>query len=33
VPEDPFVIASAGRSRFRVDDLLALAALVERLRP
>jgi hypothetical protein len=32
VPEDPFVVTSAGRSWFRVDDLLALAALVERLR-
>jgi hypothetical protein len=31
--EDAFAQASAGRSWFRVDDLLALAALLERLRP
>jgi hypothetical protein len=30
-PPEPFVEASAGRSLFRVDDLLALAALVSRL--
>ena len=29
---DPFVAVAAGRSRFRVDDLLALAGLLERLR-
>jgi len=33
IPEDPFVVASAGRSRFRVTDLIDLAALVARLRP
>ena len=32
VPDDPFVLAAAGRSRFRVDDLIDLAALVRRLR-
>jgi hypothetical protein len=31
VPEDPFVVVAAGRSPFRVDDLLRLADLVERL--
>lgn len=29
---DPFVVVAAGRSRLRVDDLLALAGLLERLR-
>jgi len=32
VAEDPFVVVAAGRSRFRVADLLELAALVGRLR-
>ena len=32
-PADPFVVVAAGRSPFRVQDLLALAALLERLRP
>jgi len=32
VPEDAFVAVAAGRSRFRVEDLVALAALVLRLR-
>src|SRR3989304_4004889 len=32
VPEDAFVTVAAGRSRFRVEDLVALAALVLRLR-
>ena len=31
--EDPFVVAAAGRSWFRVVDLIELAALVARLRP
>jgi hypothetical protein len=30
--EDPFVVVAAGRSRFRVDDLVDLVALVLRLR-
>jgi hypothetical protein len=30
---DPFVVMAAGRSAFRVQDLLALAGLLERLRP
>jgi hypothetical protein len=29
--EDPFVVLAAGRSPFRVEDLLALADLVSRL--
>jgi hypothetical protein len=29
---DPFVAVAAGRSPFRVEDLLALAGLLERLR-
>ena len=33
VPEDVFVAVAAGRSRFRVQDLVDLAALVLRLRP
>lgn len=31
--EDPFVVAAAGRSWFRVVDLIELTALVARLRP
>ena len=31
VSEDPFVATSAGRSRFRVDDLLDLADLLKSL--
>jgi len=30
--EDPFVVVAAGRSRWRGEDLLALAALVRELR-
>jgi hypothetical protein len=30
---DPFVAVAAGRSAFRVDDLLALASLLDGLRP
>ena len=33
VAEDPFVIVSAGRSAFRVADLLMLADLIEALKP
>jgi hypothetical protein len=29
---DPFVVVSAGRAHFRVEDLLALADLVRRLK-
>ncbi|NCQ34187.1 hypothetical protein GW813_03715 [bacterium] len=32
VPEDPFVTLAAGRSPFRVDDLIELASVVLRLR-
>jgi hypothetical protein len=32
-PPDPFVVLSAGRSAFRPADLLALARLMEELRP
>lgn len=32
-PPDPFDVVSAGRSAFRVDDLVALAALLDGLRP
>lgn len=32
VPGDAFVAVAAGRSRFRAEDLVALAALVLRLR-
>ena len=32
VPDDPFVVVAAGRSHFRVEDLIDLAALVRRLR-
>ena len=31
-PADPFVVIAAGRSPFRVQDLLDLAGLLERLR-
>jgi Family of unknown function (DUF5372) len=31
-PEDPFVVVAAGRSPLRVDDLVALAGLIETLR-
>ncbi len=31
VAEDPFVVASAGRAYFRVQDLLELSALIESL--
>jgi hypothetical protein len=31
VGEDPFVVIAAGRSSFRVEDLVRLAQLVERL--
>jgi hypothetical protein len=31
-PEDPFITAGAGRSRFRVQDLIDLAALLRGLR-
>ena len=30
-PPDPFVLAAAGRSFFRIKDLLALAALLREL--
>jgi hypothetical protein len=33
IPEDTFVAVAAGRSRFRVQDLVDLAALVLRLQP
>jgi hypothetical protein len=33
VSEDPFVVMAAGRSPFRVEDLLRLAEVVDRLRP
>ena len=32
VPEDPFVVVSAGRSPFRTADLLELAELIGELR-
>jgi hypothetical protein len=32
VPADPFVVVSAGRSRFRAADLIDLAALLVSLR-
>ncbi len=32
-PPDPFVAVAAGRSRFRVEDLVALASLLDGLRP
>ncbi|MDQ6784586.1 MAG: Y4bD/Y4pK family protein [Actinomycetota bacterium] len=31
-PGDPFVVVAAGRSAFRVDDLVSLASLIEGLR-
>ena len=33
VPVDSFITVAGGRSRFRVDDLIDLVALVGRLRP
>ncbi len=33
VPEDPSIAIGAGRSAFRVRDLLELAALLSELRP
>jgi hypothetical protein len=33
VAEDPFVVVAAGRSAFRVADLLTLADLIEVLQP
>ena len=33
VPEDPSIAMGAGRSAFRVRDLLELAALLSELRP
>jgi hypothetical protein len=33
VEPDPFVVVAAGRSPFRVEDLLALANLLPSLRP
>lgn len=32
-PPDPYVAISAGRSAFRLADLVELAALLDRLRP
>ena len=32
-PEDPYVAVAAGRSRFRLQDLLELGALVGEVRP
>lgn len=32
-PPDPFVVIAAGRSAFRVEDLLSLATLLDGLRP
>jgi hypothetical protein len=32
-PADPFVVVAAGRSLFRVEDLVALASLLDGLRP
>ena len=31
-PGDPFVVVAAGRSAFRVDDLVSLASLIDGLR-
>jgi hypothetical protein len=31
-PEDPFVVVSAGRSHFRVADLIDLASLINEIR-
>jgi hypothetical protein len=33
VAEDPFVIMAAGRSHFRVEDLVKLVGLLEGLKP
>jgi len=33
VAQDPFVVVAAGRSAFRVADLLTLADLIEALHP
>ena len=33
VAEDPFVVMAAGRSYFRVEDLLELVRLIERPKP
>ena len=33
VGPDPVVVIGAGRARLRVDDLIELAAMVQRLRP
>ncbi len=33
VSEDPFVVMANGRSPFRVEDLLRLADLIDRLHP
>jgi hypothetical protein len=33
VADDPFVVLAAGRCAFRIQDLLGLADLVERLSP
>jgi len=32
-PADPFVAVAAGRSPFRIEDLVALASLLDGLRP
>ena len=32
-PADPYVAVAAGRSRFRLQDLLELVALLEEVRP
>jgi Family of unknown function (DUF5372) len=32
-PADPFVAVAAGRSMFRMEDLVALASLLDGLRP
>lgn len=31
-PSDPFVVIAAGRSAFRVEDLLSLASLLDGIR-
>ena len=33
IRRDPFVAMAAGRSPFRVEDLLALAELIDGIRP
>jgi hypothetical protein len=33
VAQDPFVVMAAGRSHFRVDDLVELARLIQGLKP